>query len=119
MADRWIVMAIRYDDGYRRVDGEWLFARRRERHWYAADLLSGVFSGGKSSVLYRDRVYERQIAQDVAAWISPYEAVATFMIVATAKPGIAIETLEQAILEHVERAASTVPEPAETPETGD
>ena len=36
---RWIVMAIRYDDEYRRVDGEWLFSRRRERHWYAADLL--------------------------------------------------------------------------------
>jgi hypothetical protein len=36
---RWIVMAIRYDDEYRRVDGEWLFARRRERHWYAADHL--------------------------------------------------------------------------------
>jgi SnoaL-like domain len=36
--DRWVVMAIRYDDDYRRVDGEWLFARRREHHWYAADV---------------------------------------------------------------------------------
>lgn len=36
--DRWIVMAIRYDDVYRRVDGEWLFERRAESHWYAADL---------------------------------------------------------------------------------
>lgn len=36
--DRWIVMAIRYDDSYRCVAGEWLFERRRERHWYAADL---------------------------------------------------------------------------------
>lgn len=34
---RWVVMAIRYDDTYRRVDGEWLFATRRERHWYAVD----------------------------------------------------------------------------------
>jgi hypothetical protein len=39
VGDRWIVMAIRYDDEYRRVDGEWLFSRRRERHWYAVDLL--------------------------------------------------------------------------------
>ncbi|WP_410612404.1 nuclear transport factor 2 family protein [Amycolatopsis sp. lyj-109] len=38
VGDRWIVMAIRYDDTYRLVDGEWLFERRRERHWYAADL---------------------------------------------------------------------------------
>jgi hypothetical protein len=36
--DRWIAMAIRYDDNYLRVDGEWLFERRRERHWYAADV---------------------------------------------------------------------------------
>ncbi|MFP5284972.1 MAG: M16 family metallopeptidase, partial [Thermoanaerobaculia bacterium] len=81
-----------------------------ERGWYAADLLAGVFSGGKSSVLYRDLVYERQLAQEVAAWVSPYEAVATFMIVATAKPGVAIETLERAVLEHVERAAAAPPD---------
>jgi hypothetical protein len=36
--DRWIVMAICYLDDYLRVDGEWLFARRRERHWYAVDV---------------------------------------------------------------------------------
>ncbi len=39
VGDRWVVMAIRYDDEYQRVDGEWLFARRRERHWYATDLI--------------------------------------------------------------------------------
>ncbi len=38
VGDRWIVMAIAYADGYRRVDGEWYFERRRERHWYAADV---------------------------------------------------------------------------------
>jgi uncharacterized protein (TIGR02246 family) len=38
VGERWIVMAIRYDDDYRKVDGQWLFARRRERHWYAADV---------------------------------------------------------------------------------
>jgi 3-phenylpropionate/cinnamic acid dioxygenase small subunit len=38
VGDRWIVMAIRYDDEYRKVSGEWLFSRRRERHWYAADI---------------------------------------------------------------------------------
>ena len=36
--DRWIVMAICYFDDYARVDGEWLFRRRKERHWYAADI---------------------------------------------------------------------------------
>ena len=36
--ERWIVMAICYFDDYRRIDGEWLFERRREQHWYAADI---------------------------------------------------------------------------------
>jgi hypothetical protein len=36
--DRWVVMAICYRDDYQRIDGEWLFRRRREQHWYAADI---------------------------------------------------------------------------------
>ncbi|HYN22177.1 MAG TPA: pitrilysin family protein [Thermoanaerobaculia bacterium] len=84
-----------------------------QRLWYAADLLTGVLSGAKSSVLYRDLVYDRQIAQDVGAWVSPYEEVATCMIVATARPGVKIETLEKALLEHLDRAASAPPGPAD------
>ena len=36
-AGKWVVMAIAYFDTYERRDGEWLFVRRREKHWYAAD----------------------------------------------------------------------------------
>jgi hypothetical protein len=35
--DKWVVMAIAYFDRYERRDGEWLFVRRREKHWYSAD----------------------------------------------------------------------------------
>ena len=38
VGDRWIVMAICYFDEYQRVEGQWFFRRRRERHWYAADV---------------------------------------------------------------------------------
>ena len=38
VGDQWIVMAICYFDEYARLDGEWFFSRRRERHWYAADV---------------------------------------------------------------------------------
>lgn len=34
---KWVVMAIAYFDSYERRDGEWLFVRRREKHWYSAD----------------------------------------------------------------------------------
>ena len=38
IGDAWMVMAICYFDDYVREDGEWLFSRRRERHWYAVDV---------------------------------------------------------------------------------
>ncbi|QRY42670.1 nuclear transport factor 2 family protein [Mycolicibacterium boenickei] len=38
VGEQWIVMAIRYDDTYRKVGGQWHFSERKERHWYAADL---------------------------------------------------------------------------------
>jgi hypothetical protein len=47
--DRWIVMAICYFDTYRRVDGSWLFERRKERHWYAADIAEHPQSVGFDS----------------------------------------------------------------------
>jgi 3-phenylpropionate/cinnamic acid dioxygenase small subunit len=49
VGDRWIVLAIRYDDEYRNVDGVWLFSRRRERHWYAVDLTEHPQSVGFDS----------------------------------------------------------------------
>ena|SRR5882724_125851 len=79
--------------------------------WYAADLLASSMTGGKSSLLYRDLVYDRQIAQDVGAYVDPSEAVATFGVIATARPGVTAETLSAALLEHVDRIA-TQPLPA-------
>ncbi|HEV8582856.1 MAG TPA: pitrilysin family protein [Thermoanaerobaculia bacterium] len=84
-----------------------------QRFWYAADLLAAVLAGGKSSPLYRELVYERQIAQDIGASVGPYESAGTFMLVATARPGVAIETLEEALLGAVSRAAAAPPEPAD------
>ncbi|HEY8020815.1 MAG TPA: pitrilysin family protein [Thermoanaerobaculia bacterium] len=81
------------------------------RLWYAADLLAGILSGGKSSVLYRDLVYERQIVQDIGAYVDPTEAVATFAVIATARPGVPIETVEAAVAEHLARAAGAPPHP--------
>jgi zinc protease len=80
-----------------------------QRAWYAADLLAAVLAGGKASPLYRDLVYERQIAQDVGASIGPQECGGTFMLVATARPGVTAEALEEALLGHLERAATTLP----------
>lgn len=37
--DKWIVMTIVYFDRYVKKAGRWYFERRREKHWYAADVL--------------------------------------------------------------------------------
>jgi ketosteroid isomerase-like protein len=39
LGDRWIVLAMRYDDRYERAEGVWRFHARRARAWYAADVL--------------------------------------------------------------------------------
>jgi ketosteroid isomerase-like protein len=36
--ERWIHQAIRYDDTYARVDGEWLFVRRKHLLFYGAEV---------------------------------------------------------------------------------
>ena len=71
--------------------------------WYAADLLTTALCDGKSSILYEDLVYRRQLAKDVGCYVFPTELTATFSVIATAKPGVAPETLEQALVEHFER----------------
>lgn len=38
--DQWVVMAICYFDTYERRNNEWFFTRRKDRHWYAADVLA-------------------------------------------------------------------------------
>jgi zinc protease len=77
-----------------------------ERLWYAADLLAAVLAGGKSSPLYRDLVYQRQLAQEIGVYVDPSEVVATFLVIATARPGVSLETLDQALDEHFDRAAT-------------
>ncbi|HVT59619.1 MAG TPA: pitrilysin family protein [Thermoanaerobaculia bacterium] len=80
-----------------------------DRLWYAADLLTAVLAGGKSSRLYRDLVYERQIAQDVSAYISPLEAISPLVVVATARAGVEAATLESALRAHLAHAAAAPP----------
>lgn len=80
--------------------------RYGEPEWYAADLLGTVLAGGKSSPLYEDLVYERQMAQDVSCWVFATELDATFFVIATAKPETAPDELLAALDEHLARAGS-------------
>ncbi len=74
--------------------------------WRTADLFAAAWAHGKSSPLYRDLAHDRQLVQDVVAWVLPTEIAATFVVVATARPGVDIERVEAALAEHLDRAAT-------------
>jgi zinc protease len=61
------------------------------------DLVAEVLAGGKTSRLYRNLVYERRVATEVAATQSSRELDSYFQIVATAAPGRSLMELEEAI----------------------
>lgn len=84
-----------------------------EREWYAGDVLSRVLSEGKSSRLYRDLVYERELAQSVACYALPTELCGSFHVVATCRPEVPVAALEEAVEEHLGRAAREPVSPAE------
>jgi zinc protease len=69
----------------------------------ALDTLASVLAGGKSSRLYKSLVYERQVAQSVAAFNNAGELAGTFRVVVTAKPNVKLAELEGAVGEEIER----------------
>ena len=78
-----------------------------QREWYSADLLSTALSGGKSSPLYKDLVYTRQIATDVTTFVLPTELASTFFVVATAKPDSSLPEIEAILEDHLAEVAAT------------
>ncbi len=80
-----------------------------EREWYAGSMLAAALASGKSSLLYQDLVYRRQIAQEVGVYLYPTELEATLVVVATAKPGVAAAELEGALADHLAHAAALPP----------
>jgi zinc protease len=62
-----------------------------------ADLAAEILGGGRSSRLYKQLVYEQQIAQEVSAAQYSLALGSVFTIEATARPGHSADELERAI----------------------
>ena len=73
------------------------------------DLLADVLAGGKPSRLYRRLVYDDRIATEVAAYQNSREAGGSFQVVATAVPGVTLETIERVLREELVRIADDGP----------
>ncbi|MFO0752981.1 MAG: pitrilysin family protein [Thermodesulfovibrionales bacterium] len=77
---------------------------------YALDVLSSVLSGGKSSRLYRDLVYEKRLALSAFTdYSSFYRDPFFFVLGATAAPGKEIETVEKELYAEIRRIADEPP----------
>ncbi len=77
------------------------------------DLLADVLGGGKTSRLYQALVVQRQLATEVTAVQYSRELCGMFQVVATAAPGVSLDTLAnavQACLDEVRDAPVTAAE---------
>ena len=75
----------------------------------ALDLLSDVLSDGLNSRLYRRMVYEDRLASGVNAFNYSLEAGGVAGVVATARPGIPLARLREAMDEELKRMATEGP----------
>ncbi|HVC18650.1 MAG TPA: pitrilysin family protein [Vicinamibacterales bacterium] len=73
------------------------------------DLLSDLLANGKTSRLYRQLVYERQAATDVAAMQNSRELCGFFQVIATPVPGVGLGELEEAISGEIDRIIDSGP----------
>ncbi|MBI3592231.1 MAG: insulinase family protein [Nitrospirae bacterium] len=77
---------------------------------FALDVLSAILSGGKSSRLYKDIVYEKRLAiNSFADYSGFYKDPFLFVIGATAAPDKSIDDIERAIYEELDRIRKEPP----------
>ncbi len=81
--------------------------------WIATDMLAAALTQGKSSPMYRDLVYDRQIAQDVSMAALPTEIDGSLIVAATGRPETSPTELLAAVDEHLERSRREVLEDAD------
>jgi zinc protease len=77
------------------------------------DLIAKIMGGGKSSRLHKSLVYEKRLAQDIAAQQYSLALGSIFIVEATGKPGVEPQELENAIREELDKFRADGPQRAE------
>ncbi len=84
-----------------RIYKTWNIPEWKNKELVYLDLVSDVLASGKVSRLYKRLVYDDQIATNVAAYFDGKEIGSQFQIEATAKPGVELSLIENAINEEL------------------
>jgi zinc protease len=77
-----------------------------EKYDAPLEVLSDILSGSKNSRFYKNLVFEKELAQDVSAYQHSGKYGGSFMIAATAKPGVELEILKEEILNELKNIES-------------
>ncbi len=80
--------------------------QENSKEFFAFELLSEILSSGDSSRLYRELVYEKQLASEVGCWTDCKELAGVFNVYAILLPGSSIAKTEQAVTGIFERIRS-------------
>ncbi len=72
-----------------------------EKYDASLEVLADILSGSKNSRLYKNLVFEKELAQDVSAYQHSGKYGGNFMIIATAKPGIDLDILKEEIFKEL------------------
>lgn len=84
----------------------WHIGDRLSADHYITDLISDIFSNGKSSRLHQKLVKEKQLFSEINAYISGEKDPGMVIITGNPSPGVSLEKANEAINEEVERLVS-------------
>ncbi len=62
---------------------------------YTTEVMSDIFSEGKSARLYQSLIYKKQIAQDAHSILLNMQETSLLIFLVTAKPGVSVDKLEK------------------------
>ena len=80
-----------------RLYREWAVPGRTTKDKAMLDLAASVLASGKNSRLYKELIYDKELATAVSAGNEPHELASTFTISVTAKPGADLKKIEKIV----------------------
>ncbi|MCF8373527.1 MAG: insulinase family protein [Bacteroidales bacterium] len=84
----------------------WHIGDRLSTDHYITDLISDIFSNGKSARLHQKLVKEKQLFSEINAYISGEKDPGMIIITGNPSPGVSLEQANEAINKEVERLVS-------------
>lgn len=86
---------------------------RRNKDYYASDLISDILSGGHSARLFKELIKKRQLFSDLNAYITGDIDTGLFVITGRLIKGVAMADAEKAIDEQIKKICTTLVEAKE------